>query len=46
MTIFQLVYTNTIRQNSFYTVLNVMSVSTALFLYYIYYLEITWNYLF
>ncbi len=29
------------RQNSFYTVMNAMSISTALFIYFIYYLEMT-----
>ncbi len=35
------------RQNSLYTVINVISIVTALFIYLIvYYLEITWNEIF
>ncbi len=30
-------------QNSFYTVMNAMSISTALFIEFIYYLEMTWK---
>ncbi len=32
-----------IRQNIFYTVMNAMSISTALFIYFIYYLKMTWK---